>query len=702
MLDNELQRKELRRTIQELKDSEMRYSTILDLVPTAIVAVDTQFKIKLFNRAAEKLFDYDQRVIGKHLNYLLPSSLHALHQGHLQGFADSDDTALHIGRSPLRASRRDGSEFFIDASIRKMELADQTLLTAAISDITHRLEAERALKDSESRLRTLIDTIPDVVWLKDPNGIYLGCNKKFEECYGLSETEILGKTDFEIVEPELAETYRKKDQDVMLSGKPDVEEEKVTFCSDGHTEILETIKTPMFDAAGTAIGILGVGRDITLRKRQEERITEQAHFDSLTGLPNRFLSLDRLSQLLQEAKQQREKIAVLFLDLDDFKKVNDSLGHETGDQLLVEAGKRLDSVLDAGDMVGRLGGDEFIVLLEGLDGSRDAQAVAEKLLDQLRDAFVIDGRELTLSGTIGIAIYPDDCQEASGLLQCADMAMYNAKSKGRNTFSYFTQTMTEEMTRRIALEEQLRVGLAHGEFSVVYQTQHDLRTGRVIGAEALLRWNNDVIGPVSPAEFIPVSEQIGMIEPLGQFVLGTALKQTVAWRKSNPEFRMAVNLSPTQFRDPALVDNVREAIERAGLPATALELEITEGVLLGERQATVESIKRLTELGVGIAMDDFGTGYSSLSYLRRYPFSVVKIDRSFVRDIATDPADRKLISAAILLAHSLSLEVVAEGVETREQLEILSSMGCDYAQGYYFSQPLPAGQVVIEAEPELA
>lgn len=702
LLENEWQQGELKHAIAELEDSKLRSNTILDLVPTAIVAVDMQNRIALFNRAAEKLFGYDQGIVGKELDLLLPQSLRDSHKLRLQGFGDSHVQDVQMGREPIKAKRSDGVEFFMEASLAKMELADQTLVAAAISDITGRLKAEQALKNSESRLRTLIDTIPDLVWLKDRDGVYLGCNKKFEQYLGACEADILGKTDFDFMEEAEASIIQEKDQQAIVLRQATTAEEQVTFAVDGHAEILETIKTPMFDSQGNPIGILGVSRDITLRKRQEERILEQAHFDSLTSLPNRFLSLERLSQLLIQAKEQQHKVAVLFLDLDDFKKVNDSLGHETGDQLLIEAGKRLCSVVSKGDTVGRLGGDEFIVLLDGLTDSREAEPVAERLLDQLRKPFLIDGRELTVGGTIGIAVYPEDCAEASGLLQSADMAMYSAKAKGRNTFSFFTHSMNKEMSRRVELEEQLRNGLERDEFSVVYQTQFDLNTGSIIGAEALLRWHNEALGEVSPFEFIPVAEQLGTIIPLGRFVLASALSQTASWRESNPGFRIAVNLSPAQFRDPNMVEDVREAIQQSGLPASSLELEITEGVLLGEHRATMMSLKRLSDMGVGIAMDDFGTGYSSLSYLRRFPFNVVKIDRSFVRDIATDPADRKLVSAAILLAHSLSLKVVAEGVETREQLDILSDLECDYAQGYFFSRPVAADKVVIESALEFA
>ncbi|MEJ2590409.1 MAG: EAL domain-containing protein, partial [Candidatus Thiodiazotropha sp.] len=439
--------------------------------------------------------------------------------------------------------------------------------------------------------------------------------------------------------------------------------------------------------------LCGTLQDITERRKQEEHILRQAHFDSLTELPNRFLALDRLSQLVNDARRNKERVAVLFLDLDDFKKINDTLGHETGDKLLKEAASRLQSVVRSGDTVGRLGGDEFIILLGGLTQATDAQPVAEALLDKFTEAFAIDSRDLVLTASIGISLFPDDGENLSTLLRNADSAMYHSKEQGRNTYSYFTDEMNQGVSRRLLIEEQMHGALNRGEFSLRYQPKVELTSSRIIGAEALLRWHNPVLGDVSPLDFIPIAEQSGLIVPIGRFVLAEALERAAHWqRMAGSAFSVAVNLSPRQFRDPNLVAFIENTVRQSGVPAAALELEITEGVLMSGHAYIDDALAALNDLGVSIAMDDFGTGYSSLSYLRNYPFDVLKIDREFVNDIADDPADRELVNAAIAMAHGLGLKVVAEGVETAAQLDYLRTRDCDYGQGYLFSKPVTSSE----------
>jgi diguanylate cyclase (GGDEF)-like protein/PAS domain S-box-containing protein len=440
--------------------------------------------------------------------------------------------------------------------------------------------------------------------------------------------------------------------------------------------------------------LCGTLQDITERKKQEERILHQAHFDSLTGLPNRFLALDRLSQLINEARRNKKRVAVLFLDLDDFKKINDSLGHDTGDKLLTEAASRLQSVVRNTDTVGRLGGDEFIILIGGLLEPTNIQHTADTLCKKFTKAFAIDNRELVLTASIGISIYPDDGENPSELLRNADTAMYHSKELGRNTYSYFTDQMNQGVSRRLLLEEQMHGALNRGEFNLCYQPKVEINSRRIIGTEALLRWNNPVLGDVSPIEFIPIAEDNGMIVNIGKLVLTESLRTLSKWKSMiNHPFTMAVNLSPRQFRDPNLVSFIEHALHQFELPAESLELEITEGVLMSGHIHIDHALNALNDLGVSIAMDDFGTGYSSLSYLRSYPFNVIKIDREFINDLTQDPRDRELVSAAIAMAQGLGLKVIAEGVETEAQLEYLSAWGCDYGQGYLFSKPLSLDQI---------
>jgi diguanylate cyclase (GGDEF)-like protein/PAS domain S-box-containing protein len=433
--------------------------------------------------------------------------------------------------------------------------------------------------------------------------------------------------------------------------------------------------------------------DVSERKAAERHMLHQAHYDALTNIPNRFLALDRLSQLMIEATRQSDKLAVMFLDLDDFKKINDSLGHESGDLLLIEASRRLTAVTRADDTVGRLGGDEFIILLRGLKTVIPAQHVAESILEQFRKPFLIDGHELILTVSIGIAIYPTDGKDTSSLLRHSDIAMYKAKERGRNTYSFFTDSMNQAVSYRLSLEEQLHGALKRGELEVYYQPQVDLASSEVIGAEALLRWHNHVLGDVSPVDFIPVAEHTGLIVSIGKFVITQVLDTLVECcdkrTDKQGDFRIAVNLSPRQLRDLSLVSFVTEALEKANLDSHSLELEITEGVLMMGHGYIDDSLKRLSEAGIAISMDDFGTGYSSLSYLRQYPFDLLKIDRSFVDGVAEAGADRELVLATIAMAHALGLKVIAEGVETEAQRDALKQLQCDYAQGYLYGKAAP-------------
>ena len=556
-----------------------------------------------------------------------------------------------------------------------------------VLDITEREKIQRRLGEREVLLRTLFNALPDLVWLKDSCGAYLSCNQAFERFFGVVENDIIGKTDSHFLGRDLSEAFLRHDQAVIADCKPGVDEEEIPRAGDQEARVLETIRTPVFTESGRLIGVLGVGRDITLRKQQEERILHQAHFDTLTDLPNRFLSLDRLSQLLHDARRDNQQVAVVFLDLDDFKKINDTLGHDVGDSLLIQAARRLSASVRETDTVGRLGGDEFIVLLGGLADADDARAVVETLLRRFRAAFEVDGRDLIVTASIGIALYPGDGDTPSTLLRNADSAMYHAKARGRNTYAFFTREMNRRVSRRLQVEEQMHGALAKGEFRLAYQPQIDMRGNVIFGFEALLRWNNPVLGAVSPEEFVPIAEHTGLIVPLGRFVITEAVAVLARLKQRiRGDLCMAINLSPSQFRDPGLVAYVSSVLRRAGIAGEALELEITEGVLMDGHGYVDKALGEFTGVGIRLVMDDFGTGYSSLSYLRSYPFDVIKIDRSFVHDIIIDEEDRELVSAAISMAHGLNMKVVAEGVETREQLELLARMGCDCAQGNLFSE----------------
>lgn len=559
-----------------------------------------------------------------------------------------------------------------------------TILASYSCESLRATKNHEALSESEQRFRELAELLPQSIIESDTTGTIVYANQMAIESFGYSLDEFLSGMVL---------------NDLLMVRSEQKLEEKV----DGHEFIAITHAKKQFSVLvysdpitrdDIITGVRSVIVDISLIKRQEEKILQQAHYDELTKLPNRFLVLDRLSQSVIDAQRNKQKVAILFIDLDDFKKVNDTMGHEAGDEVLVQAADRFNKIIRQQDTIGRLGGDEFIVILGGLDDITAIQSVAKNILDQFRAVFTAGKREFILTASIGVSVYPDDAQDASSLLRNADSAMYFAKEQGRNTYSFFTAEMNKQVSRRIALEEQIHHALEREEFEVYYQPKINISTNQIMGAEALLRWHNPVLGSVSPDEFIPIAEHTGLIMPIGDFVLRQALKQTKLWQHKQAEFYIAVNLSPRQFRDPDLISTIRNHLTQSGVSAHYLELEITEGVLLDGNPHINKALLTLNKMGIKISMDDFGTGYSSLSYLRSYPFNILKIDRSFISGLTEDQRDYELINATIAMAHGLNLQVVAEGVETQEQLSCLKKLHCDYAQGYLFSKPICASEFV--------
>lgn len=447
------------------------------------------------------------------------------------------------------------------------------------------------------------------------------------------------------------------------------------------------------DENGKVTHYVGSFNDITERKVAEERIHFLAHHDALTGLANRYSFESRLEQALLTAQRERTMLAVLFIDLDRFKTINDTMGHPVGDRLLQEVARRLQACVRASDIVARLGGDEFVVVLSHIGATADAAAIAEKILGSLAMSFEIDGNALYSAASIGISIFPTDGGDSTSLMKNADTALYYAKERGRNNFQFFTQAMNVAAAERLTIERELRAALQSRQFEVHYQPKVMAKSGQVCGVEALVRWRHPQLGLVPPDKFIPIAEETGQIEPIGNWVLEEACRQLTVWRIAGlNHLRMAVNLSARQLRSGSLVSYVRELIERHGLEEGDLELEITESVAMAEPKAAIALLHELRALGVGLAIDDFGTGYSSLAYLKRLPIQTIKLDRTFVRDIETDPNDAAICLATLALAKSLGLQVVAEGVENKAQRHFLTSRGCDVLQGYLFGKPAPAGE----------
>ena len=430
---------------------------------------------------------------------------------------------------------------------------------------------------------------------------------------------------------------------------------------------------------------------LDVRKEAEERLSYLAQYDVLTGLPNRNMFRDRLEQAMGRAKRNGTLMAVMFIDLDRFKEINDTLGHSVGDRVLQGVAERLEHFLRDVDTIARLGGDEFTVVLEGVHDVSQITAAARKIRDALAQPLLVDDREIFVSASIGISVYPSDVEEIDDLLKNADIAMYQAKRNGGDAHHFFVAEMNAHTTERLELEGRLRYALAHQKFTLDYQPQVDIRSGRIIGAEALIRWHDEQLGSIAPARFIPLAEETGLIIPIGEWVLHTACAQNKAWQDTGcAPISVAINISPRQFRQANLLETITQALADTGLNPCFLELEITESTIMHQAEKSIITLEKLHKMGVRLSVDDFGTGYSSLSYLKRFPVHKLKVDQSFVRDINVDPDDAAIVTAVIAMARSLNVLTIAEGVETGGQLAFLDSLECGEYQGYYFAKPMSA------------
>ena len=593
--------------------------------------------------------------------------------------------------------------FGFDAVVRQRiwssrEIGLMQVVGASIVAALSRARVEQDLRHETTLLGSLLDSIPDLIFFKDVSGIYLGCNPEFSRFVGKPRQAIVGASDYDLFDAETAELFRLHDQQTMLQAQPRHHEEWVTY-PDGSRRLLDTLKAPLRDAQGDVLGLLGVSRDITERKQAEEQIHQLAFYDPLTRLPNRRLLLDRLGQALATSARSSKYGALLFIDLDNFKTLNDTLGHDVGDLLLIEVAKRLQDSTREADTVARLGGDEFVVMLEdmGNDHRRvalEVEAVAEKLVEALNRTYVLNNQYHHSTPSIGITLFQGDNTSVDELLKHADMAMYRAKAAGRNTVRFFEPAMQAHLEQRAAMETDLRLALSQHQFLLYYQPQFDIDE-RVVGAEALVRWHHPLRGIVSPIEFIPLAEETGLILPLGHWVLETACRHLYRWQQAehSAALSMAVNISARQFRHPDFVDLVRAVVDHSGINPAGLKLEITESMMLDEVDDTIQKMTELKQIGVSFSIDDFGTGYSSLSYLKRLPLDQLKIDQSFVRDVVQDSNDAVIVQAIIAMADSLGFSTIAEGVETEEQRRFLAEQGCHFYQGYLFSKPLPGEEI---------
>ncbi|HYD81034.1 MAG TPA: EAL domain-containing protein [Paucimonas sp.] len=577
---------------------------------------------------------------------------------------------------------------------------------ALISDVTHLVgvaiekdRIERSLQESEDRYRSVVTCLTEGIVVQARDGTIVACNPSAERILGLTPGAALGMrrgTYFKrIVDEHGAEIPRDElpSQIVLRTGAPILDLTVGVEMHDGATVWISENVLPIRRAGETEPNAVLISfTDISAAREAQRQLEFMATHDALTGLPNRTLFSERLGDALRHAETARDedaRIAVLFLDLDHFKHINDSIGHEAGDRLLRLVAGRLSSCVGRRDTLARLGGDEFVILAEDFADASVISRLCERVRQILAEPFNLDRNEYFLGVSIGISIYPDDGADGPTLLRCADAAMYAAKEAGRNNYRFFTSQLDERARRRYQLEKNLRRALEHGEFELHYQPKVDLESGLIIGAEALLRWDSPDAGRVSPVEFIPIAEETGLIVPIGAWVIEQACLQAAAWRERlAPNMHIAVNLSARQFQDERLVTCVIDILQRSGLAPQALDLEITESLLMGDSERLMPVFDALTGLGIRFSIDDFGTGYSSLSYLQRFPIENLKVDRSFIRGLPDNRDAAALAQAIVAMARALGMRVVAEGVETEEQMKFLRETGCHEMQGYYFSPPV--------------
>jgi len=604
--------------------------------------------------------------------------------------------AGNIWRGELINRRRDGSVYTEEMTITPVQdgKGEITHYIAIKMDISDRKNAEEALFLEKERAQVTLNSIGDAVACTDISGNITFLNLAAENMTGWSSQEANGRPMAEILKIVNATTHETIPNPMRMEiGQVQslhLPPNCILIRRDGFEIPIEDSVAPIHDREGLASGAVIVFRDVSAARAMALELTHSAQHDFLTSLPNRVLLNDRVNQAIAMAPRHLKKVAVLFLDLDGFKHINDSLGHPIGDQLLQSIAKRIVNCVRAADTVSRQGGDEFVVLLSEVERSEDVALTARRILQTIAQPHPIGQHDLHVTTSIGLSVYPDDGRDAETLIKNADTAMYQAKENGHNSYRFFKPAMNVRAVERQSIEESLRRALERREFALHYQPKINLKSGEITGAEALLRWTHPTRGLVPPSQFIPVAEDCGLILPIGDWVLREACRQARSWIDTGlPLETIAVNISAMQFRDENFLEGVFAVIEETGLNPRSLELELTESVLMRHAESTESILKKLGAKGVQLAVDDFGTGYSSLSYLRKFPIDALKIDQSFVRQITTSPEETTIVTAVISMGRSLKLRVVAEGVETREELAFLREHDCEEAQGYYFGRPTP-------------
>ncbi|PJI98078.1 PAS domain S-box-containing protein/diguanylate cyclase (GGDEF)-like protein [Acidovorax sp. 69] len=669
----------------EIQATQQQLRATIDAIPDPLFEIDQDGRYcSVHSQRKELLMGPSEQLIGRNVTDVLPalaalSVMDVLHEAQAQGWSTGRQIMLDLPSL--------GATWFELSAARKSGSASATPRFILLSrDITERKRSQEQLQLTAQ----VFDQSSEAIVIADAAHTIVRINRAFSRITGYSESEAVGQSVRLLTVAESTRDFNADAVYARLTQEGHWEGEAWGRRKDGAIYPQWLSVSSVRDGNGSATHSITLFRDITLQREAQDRIERLAHFDPLTNLPNRALLAERAQRHIASEQAKGGTLAMLFLDLDHFKNVNDSLGHRVGDTLLVAVARRLEALLSPQDTVSRLGGDEFLLLLPSASAARAAE-VATQLLAAVAQPFQIDPYELTTTLSVGIAMYPADGDSFDTLYQRADAAMYRAKQSGRNRYGFFTADLEARTARALQIENALRRALERQQFELHYQPQVSLATRQVVGAEALLRWHHPELGMVSPAEFIPVAESSGMIVAIGEWVLHTAVHDAKRWLDMQLPLRaISVNLSAVQFRHPQLPEMVTRCLQQAGLPARRLELELTEGAAVDDPAAALAMMDQLHDRGVRLSMDDFGTGYSSLSYLKRFQIYKLKIDQSFVRDLDDDANDRAIVSAIIRMAQALGMQTTAEGVETDGQLEFLRQQGCDEGQGYLFSRPLPA------------
>jgi diguanylate cyclase (GGDEF)-like protein/PAS domain S-box-containing protein len=676
--------------ISERKMMEEKYKNILENIQEGYFEVDLAGNFTFFNDSVCRVLGYSPKeLMGMNNQHYIPDKETA--KNVFDAYNQVYKTGIPLKEFGWNIIRKDGARRYVEGSISLLKDSSDKIIgfRGVTHDVTERKRAEVALRQSEEKYRSILENIQEAYFEVDLAGNFTFFNDSLCRMTGCSREELIGMNYRFFSDMQNSKNVFAAFNHVYKTGKSTEGFDWLIIRKDESKRYIEASVSLKKDSSGHPEGFKGVIRDITERKRIEQELNYMATHDALTGLPNRLMFSQLLDHAIQFAHRNKKQLAVLFIDLDRFKIINDSLGHDAGDQLLKEMALRFRQTLRNVDVVGRLGGDEFVILVEDFNDMRQVEVLAHKILSTVIKPMVLVGEECRVTASIGISTYPKDAQDEQTLMKNADIAMYFAKEEGKNNYQFYSEKIHSMSSERLTIETNLRHALERNELSLNYQAKLDLKTRAITGVEALLRWNSRYLGSITPTQFIPIAEETGLIVPIGRWVIKTACAQNVSWQQQGlPPVCMAVNLSLRQLMNENLLQDIKSTLKETGMMPNLLELEVTESMVMHNPAHFIPILSKIKDIGVRLAIDDFGTGYSSLAQIKNFPIDTIKVDRSFIRNLPQDVENKAITEAIIVMGKNLSLTVVAEGVETQEQERFLKEQVCDEMQGFYFSKPV--------------